>query len=132
MKKKTIPIATSIVAAGFPSPAQDENLDNLDLNDFLIKHPNSTFFVRVGGDSMVNAGIFDNDILVVDRSITAKNGDIVIAVYNRELTVKRLIIKNKQTYILQPENPKFKPIVIDTEEELEIWGIVTSVIHKYK
>lgn len=128
---KTIPFAASVVPAGFPSPAEDLVLDQLDLNDFLIKHPNATFFMRVSGDSMVDAGIFDKDILIVDRSLNAHNGQVVIAAVNGELTVKRLILQNEKA-ILSPENKKYKPITIESLDELKIWGVVTNVIHSVK
>jgi len=125
---KTIPFAVSVVPAGFPSPAEDLVLDELDLNEFLIKHPTSTFFMRVSGDSMINAGIFDKDILIVDRSINPKHGKVVIAAVNGELTVKRLVIKGDKA-VLVAENEKYKPINIGSLEELKIWGVVTNVIH---
>ena len=125
---KTIPFASSIVPAGFPSPAEDLVLDELDLNEYLIKHPTSTFFMRVSGDSMVDAGIFDKDILIVDRSLNARHGHIVIAALNGELTVKRLVIKGDSA-ILAPENKKYKPITIESLDDLKIWGVVTNVIH---
>lgn len=125
---KTIPFAVSVVPAGFPSPAEDLVLDQLDLNEYLIKHPSATFFMRVAGDSMVDAGIFDKDILIVDRALNAHNGQVVIASINGELTVKRLNIKGDKA-ILLAENKKYKPIVIESLDELEIWGVVTNVIH---
>jgi DNA polymerase V len=125
----TIPFATSIVSAGFPSPAEDFVLEQLDLNDLLIKHPAATFFVRVGGDSMINAGIFDKDILIVDRSLTATHGKIIIAAVNGELTVKRLILQGQKAQLI-PENPKYKAITINNSSELKVWGVVTAVIHQ--
>ena len=125
---KTIPFASSIVPAGFPSPAEDLVLDQKDLNENLIKHPTATFFMRVSGDSMVDAGIFDKDILIVDRSMNARHGQIVIAAVNGELTVKRLIVKGDKA-ILAAENKKYKPITIESLDELKIWGVVTNVIH---
>lgn len=127
---KTIPIAASVISAGFPSPSEDLVLDRLDLNEFLIDHPVSTFFLRVGGDSMINAGIFDNDILIVDRSLNAKQNQIIIADINGELTVKRFV-KLENKIKLQPENDKYKPIIIDDLNDFKIWGVVISVIHKY-
>lgn len=118
------------VSAGFPSPAQDYLEEAIDLNQFLIKHPSATFMVKVVGDSMIDAGIFANDILIVDRSIDAKNNSIVIASINFELTVKRLIKKNNEIF-LKPENKKYQPIKIFDFNENLIWGVVTSVIHKF-
>lgn len=129
-KEVKLPLFISKVPAGFPSPAEDYIEKYLDLNELLIKHPSATFFVKVSGNSMINAGIHDGDILIVDRALEPKNNDIVIAVIDGELTVKRLIIKNKKIY-LYPENSNYKPIEIGNEEyDLLIWGVVTYVIHK--
>ncbi len=126
----SIPFFSSRVQAGFPSPADDHLEDSLDLNKYLIHHKESTFFVKAQGDSMLGAGIYPGDILVVDKSLDAKNGKIVIAVVDGEFTVKRLQrYQNKIT--LKSENPNYKDIDIKKENELTIWGVVTSVIHKY-
>ncbi|MEK9778938.1 MAG: translesion error-prone DNA polymerase V autoproteolytic subunit [Gammaproteobacteria bacterium] len=126
----SIPFFSSRVQAGFPSPADDHLEDSLDLNKYLIHHEESTFFVRAQGDSMLGAGIYPGDILVVDKSLDAKNGKIVIAVVDGEFTVKRLQrYQNKIT--LKSENPNYRDIDIKKENELTIWGVVTSVIHKY-
>lgn len=118
------------VAAGFPSPADDylKAETPLDLNEHLIKHPAATFFVRVRGDSMTGCGIFPDDILIVDRSLEAVHRKVVIAVVDGELTVKRLH-KAGGKIMLMPENEGYKPIVIEDNMELEIWGVVTCVIH---
>ncbi len=118
------------VAAGFPSPADDylKAETPLDLNEHLIKHPAATFFVRVRGDSMTGCGIFPDDILIVDRSLEPAHRKVVIAVVNGELTVKRLH-KAGGKVMLMPENAGYQPIVIEDEMELEIWGVVTCVIH---
>ncbi|MDG1201162.1 MAG: translesion error-prone DNA polymerase V autoproteolytic subunit, partial [Candidatus Actinomarina sp.] len=102
--------------------------DKVDLNQYLVKHPASTFLVRASGESMINAGIFPNDILVVDRSLKAESGKVVIAVVDSELTVKRYVKKGKNI-LLKPENDSFDPIVINDESEAYIWGVVTNVIH---
>lgn len=124
-----IPLYSGMVQAGFASPAEDFVEEYLNLNELLVKREEATFFVRVEGTSMVNAGIHPNDILIVDRSLTAKHRDIVIAVIDGEVTVKRLYHQNNQV-LLQAENPKSKDIPI--LGELHIWGIVTSVIHRFK
>ena len=116
------------VTAGFPSPADDYLESKLDLNDYLIKHPSATFFVRVVGDSMVNAGIHNNDIIIVDRSIKPKHGKIVVAALDGQMTVKRLYRRDKKV-ILLPENQLFKPIEISDSMEIVIWGVATNVIH---
>jgi DNA polymerase V len=126
--KRLQPIFMAKVPAGFPSPAADYEEDKLDLNKHLIKNPAATFFVRVVGDSMVKAGIHDGDLLVVDRSIEPKDKNVVIAVINGELTVKRIRIrKNKLTLVAENEN--YKSQEINEEMEFEVWGVVTYVIH---
>jgi DNA polymerase V len=99
-----------------------------DLNKQLVKHPTATFFVRVTGDSMIDAGIHSGDTLIVDRSLEPKNGSIVIAVLNGELTVKRLSKESNKLYLM-PENQNYDPIEILEETQFEIWGVVTNVIH---
>lgn len=119
------------VSAGFPSPAGDFMEGKLDLNEYLIKNPPATFFVRVTGDSMIGAGIHPDDLLVVDRSIDPKSGKIVIAVIDGELTVKRLILEGRGNNVfLVPENPSYRPITITEDMSFHIWGVVTYVIHK--
>ncbi|MBM3468012.1 MAG: translesion error-prone DNA polymerase V autoproteolytic subunit [Alphaproteobacteria bacterium] len=125
-----LPLYESRVAAGYPSPADDRLEASLDLNQHLIPHPSSTFFVRASGNSMINAGINDNDILVVDRSIEPKHGDIVIAALNGELTVKRLHSKGKEVALLA-ENPEYPAFEVREENDFFILGVVTSVIHQY-
>lgn len=118
------------VDAGFPSPADDHIERSLDLNEYLIHHPVATFFVRVNGDSMINVGIHHQDILVVDRSLEPKDGSIIIAVLNGELTVKTLEYRNKCPFLV-PANPAYQPIQIIPEMAFSIWGVVTSVIHQF-
>jgi len=122
------PLFLSGVSAGFPSPADDYLDRKLDLNEHLVKNPASTFFVRVAGDSMINAGINDNDILVVDRSLEPANRSIVIAVVNSELTVKRLV-RTQGSWRLVAENPDYPDLEINEETPLEIWGVATFAIH---
>jgi len=126
--KRQQPIFEVKVPAGFPSPAGDYEEDKLDLNKHLIRNPAATFFVRVTGHSMVKAGIHDGDLLVVDRSIEPRDKNVVIAVVNGELTVKRIRIrKNKLT--LEAENENYQSQEINEEMEFEVWGVVTNVIH---
>lgn len=124
-----LPIFSSKVAAGFPSPGDDHWEAKLDLNEHLIQHPAATFFVRVSGDSMIGAGINDGDVLVVDRSLVCKESSIIIAVVNGELTVKRFF-KRGAVIALVSENPKYQDIIVTEEMDFRIWGIVTTVIHK--
>ncbi len=123
------PLLGPRVPAGFPSPAQDYIEATLDLNEYLIQHPHSTFFVRAEGYSMINAGIQPDDILIVDRSLEAVNNRIVIAVLDGELTVKRLKI-TAGYYWLVPDNPSYEAIRIDEDIDFVIWGVVTHIIHK--
>lgn len=124
----SLPLYGSSVQAGFPSPADDYIDAHLDLNTHLIKHPAATFFVTASGDSMIGAGIASGDMLVVDRSLEATHGKIVIAALNGELTVKRLSRHGGKVQLV-PENNRYKPIDITGDEELVIWGVVTHVIH---
>ena len=123
-----VPMYSNKVAAGFPSPADDYLEDKIDLNQYLVKHPAATFLVRASGESMIKAGIFPNDILVVDRSLKAEDGKVVIAVVDNELTVKRYRKRGKGI-VLEPENEAYDPIIISEESEAFVWGVVTNVIH---
>lgn len=125
----SLPLYSSTVRAGFPSPADDYVETYLDLNRHLVKHPAATFFVTASGDSMTGAGIASGDMLIVDRSLEAVHGKIVIAAINGELTVKRLSRIGNLVQLL-PENKKYRPINISSEEEVVIWGVVTHVIHQ--
>lgn len=124
------PLFLASVSAGFPSPAEDYIDGGLDLNTHLIRNPASTFFVRAAGDSMVDAGIHSGDILVVDRSVEAKDGRVVIAVLDGDLTVKRLRQSSAGSISLHPENSEYSPIEIREGTSFEIWGVVTAVIHR--
>lgn len=130
-KGHKIPLYQSKVAAGFPSPADDYIEEKLDLNRHLVKNPAATFFVRATGQSMTGVGIFPDDILLVDRSLTPKNGSVVIAVVDGELTVKRLI-NDDSGVCLCAENPHYKPIIISDEMSLDVWGVVCYVIHSLR
>ena len=123
-----LPVFLGRLLAGFPSPADDYIEGKLDLNRHLIKHPAATFFVRVTGDSMLEAGIHSGDILIVDRSLEAVDGNVIVAALDGELTVKRLY-KRDQTLRLLPANTHYQPIEIHAHQAFEIWGVVTNVIH---
>jgi len=120
----------SAVPAGFPSPAADYS-ESLDLNTHLIiqGHAESTFILRASGHSMIGAGIFDGDELVVDRALTPKEGSVVVAAVNGDLTIKRLTFRQGQP-VLQAENPHFADRTFAEGEELSIWGVVTRVLHR--
>lgn len=123
-----IPFFEGYVPAGFPSPADDYVESPLNLHDYVVRNEAATFFVRVSGDSMKEAGIHEGDVLVVDRSLDATPGRIVIAVVNEEMTVKRLTRLNDQ-WALTPENEAYPPIILEEPVELRIWGVVTHVLH---
>jgi DNA polymerase V len=126
---RALPLFGHKVPAGFPSPADDYLEATLDLNEYLVPHQEASFFVRVKGHSMTGAGIFDGDLLVVDRSIEPAPGKIIIAVVDGELTVKRLAIEDGRP-VLKAQNPHFKDIVLRDAQELLCWGVVTSTIRK--
>lgn len=130
-RRQRLPLFANRVPAGFPSPADDYMEDRIDLNEQLVRNPPATFFIRVKGNSMVGAGIFDGDTLVVDRSIEPKSGHVVVAVVDGELTVKRLSMHRGRTRLL-PENPEFQPIEFRDGQELQVWGVVTNAIHPIK
>lgn len=149
-----LPIFISPVKAGFPSPATDYEEAKLDLNTHLIAHPNATFFVNIDGDSMIDAKIQNGDIAIVDRSLEARNGDVILAVIDGDFTIKRLEIRdlkgeiivepnqksikltiqtqNTKQIRLLPENSDFEPIIITGNMTFVVWGVVTSVIHKMR
>ncbi|EOD4267915.1 translesion error-prone DNA polymerase V autoproteolytic subunit [Acinetobacter baumannii] len=122
-----IPYAFEKISAGFPSPAQDYIDKVLDMNEHLIKNETSTFIVKVASLSMLNAGIDIDDELIVDRSLDAKHGDIVVALVDNEFTVKRLMIDESGQW-LKAENPEYKNIYLQEGQELIIWGVVTHII----
>jgi len=122
------------IRAGFPSPAQDYLHDSLDFNRDLIRNPEATFYGRVEGASMIEAGICDGDIAVIDRSVEAQNGDVVVAYINEEFTIKYLDLTHRaEGYIeLRPANSRFRPIRIDADDEFEVWGVVVWTIRNWK
>jgi DNA polymerase V len=117
------------VSAGFPSPAADFMETNIDLNTELSENPLATFYIKVKGNSMIDAGINDKDVLVVDRSLEPQNNKIAICFIDGEFTVKRIQVEKDYLYLM-PENPNYSPIKVTEETQLIIWGIVTYVIKK--
>ena len=124
-----IPFIKEGVSAGFPSPAADFMETNIDLNKELSENQLATFYIKVKGNSMIDAGINDKDVLVVDRSLEPQNNKIAICFIDGEFTVKRILVEKECLYLM-PENPNYSPIKITEENELIIWGIVTYVIKK--
>lgn len=117
------------VEAGFPSPAEDYVDRKLDLHEHMVRNEAATFFLRAHGDSMLGAGIYDGDLLVVDRSLEAAHNRVVIAALDGELTVKRLV-RRQGRVLLVPENPDYAPVDITEHEGVHVWGVVTYAVHK--
>lgn len=132
-EKLTLEFAPGI-RAGFPSPAEDYLHDSLDFNRDLIRHPEATFYGRVEGDSMIEAGISDGDIAVIDRSVEPRHGDIVVGYINGEFTIKYLDLTHKEEGFieLRPANKEFKAIRINETDDFEVWGVVVWTIKNWK
>ena len=128
-KKNKIFINAITVAAGFPSPAENYIEEYLDIGKYLVNNIESTFFVRISGDSMINVGIYNNDIMVVDKSLTPKNQSIVVASLNGELVVKKFLKDKQGKCYLKSENENYPKIILDSKMEATIWGVATYVIH---
>lgn len=127
-----LPLFSSKVPAGFPSPAEDHVEKRLDINDFLIDQEDATFFVTIQGESMLDAGLLPGDKAVVDRSKTPVIGDIVLAIVNGEYTIKTLSRKKDGSPRLLPANEKFKPIEIEEDMSFEVWGVVTGSFRRFR
>jgi DNA polymerase V len=125
-----LPLMSSRPQAGFPVPGDDLIEKVLDINDLVVKHPASTFFVRVEGDSMEGAGIFSGDVLVVDRSLTARDGSIVVAAVYGEMVVKRLRAVGN-THILASENEHYEPITVNGNDDCFLWGVVVGSVRQF-
>jgi DNA polymerase V len=125
-----LPLYTTKVAAGFPSPADDHVEQRLSPNDYLVQNDDSTFFVRVKGNSMIDAGIFEDDVLVVDRSRVAQVGDIILAALDSEFTVKTLG-RSKTGARLIPANKDYPVIEVGAEQSFEVWGVITGSMRKF-
>ncbi len=124
-----IPLARESISAGFPSPAEDYLELDIDLNTHLIKNPISSFFLRVSGNSMNKTGIYDNDLLIIDRSINPKSGDVVVALLDGEFTLKRLI-KENENYYLKADKEDYPAIDLYEYTEVTIWGVAIYSIHR--
>jgi len=127
-RKLKRPLFLVPVSAGFPSPADDYLEGRLDLNEYLIDHPAATFFFRVTGDSMTGAGIHSGDILIVDKAEEPKDGNVIVAVLDGELTVKRIELHDDKLFLL-PENDHYPLIPVTEEQSFQVWGVVKHVIH---
>lgn len=122
---------TTPVKAGFPNPAEDARGVALDLNELIIRHPVSTYYLRVEGDSMNGAGVISGDIVVVDKSLEPKNGDIVVAAVDGDFTLKHLKLKNNEAWLVAA-NPDYSPIALHEAADAQLWGVVTYVIHQMR
>ena len=131
MAEITIGPGISFISAGFPSPAEDFTELSISLDAHLIQNPSSTFMAYANGSSMVRVGIHHGDILIIDRSLSVRDRDIIIAVLNGEFTVKQISIINN-TVFLVPQNPKYTPVQISSEMDFEIWGVVIYSICKHR
>jgi len=123
------PLMHSPIKAGFPNPAEEAGGFALDLNDYLVKHPVSTYYLRVEGDSMTGAGITSGDIVVVDKSLEARSGDIVVAAVDGDFTLKRLKKSGGQAWLVA-EHPGYAPIALHEATDAALWGVVTFVVHR--
>jgi len=132
MTKTKIPLFEHKVPAGLPSQADDHVEKRMDLNDYLIREADTTFFVRIKGNSMDNAGIHDNDVVIVDRSQEASIGDIVLASLDGEFTVKNLAKNKNGSPRLLPANEAFSPIEVLEGTQFQIWGVITGAVRKFK
>ena len=128
LNKLFLPIASESISAGFPSPAENYIETRIDLNEELIKHPNCTFFLRVSGDSMTGVGIYDGDLLIVDRGIEASPGKIVVAILDGDFTLKRLI-RHHNSFYLEAANPNHSPIELSKYNNVQIWGVAIYSVH---
>lgn len=127
--KLVLPNVGSQIVAGFPSPAEDYLEATMDLNKALIKHPASTFYGRVKGMSMIDAGVNDGDLLIIDKSLQYKNNALAVCFINGEFTLKRIKAEGGALFLV-PANEDFKPIEVKEDDEFTVWGIVTYIVKK--
>ena len=129
-RKLHLELYPTSVNAGFPSPAEDHIDIGLDLNEYLVKHESSTFYIYVKGSSMINAGIYDGDLIIVDRSLEPRSNNIVLAVIDGEFTIKKIQKKNNTIYLM-PDNKDYNPILINDNMDFQVWGVITHCIHHF-
>ncbi len=126
-----LPLVDAYISAGFPSPADDYIEGKLDLNKLLIQNPSSTFFAKVRGTSMIDIGIHDGDILVIDKSLEPKHNSVLVCFIDGEFTVKKVQVINNELYLM-PQNKNFSPIKVNKEADFRLWGVVTCCIHNLR
>ncbi|MCC8070846.1 MAG: translesion error-prone DNA polymerase V autoproteolytic subunit [Bacteroidales bacterium] len=128
-----IPYADGGIKAGFPSPAQDYLTESIDLNNVLIRQQETTFYARVDGDSMSGAGIFDGDLVIIDKALEPQSGDLVAAYLDGEFTLKKFVMDDSGQFgWLVPANPRFHAIRLSADDDFRVWGVVTGVIRKLR
>ena len=127
---RNVRFLSGTIHAGFPSPASNYEERNLNINDLVVPHPMSSYFMRVSGNSMTGACIYNDDIIVIDRAVTAANNRIVVARIGEDFTLKRLQIVQHRRIFLKPENPNYTAIEVTSRDDFEIWGVVTWVLHR--
>lgn len=126
-----LPYANDGIQAGFPSPAQEFINESIDLNHELIDHPAATFYGRVVGDSMIQEGIEEGDVLIIDRSLEPRNKDLAVCCVDGDFTLKRILIEVDKVWLI-PSNEMFDPILVTADSSFQIWGVVTYVIKRYR
>lgn len=126
-----LPYANDGIQAGFPSPAQEFISESIDLNHELIDHPAATFYGRVVGDSMIQEGIEEGDVLIIDRSLEPRNKDLAVCCVDGDFTLKRIQIEVDKVWLI-PSNETFDPILVTADNRFQIWGVVTYVIKRYR
>lgn len=126
-----LPYANDGIQAGFPSPAQEFISESIDLNHELIDHPAATFYGRVVGDSMIQEGIEEGDVLIIDRSLEPRNKDLAVCCVDGDFTLKRIQIEVDKVWLI-PSNEMFDPILVTADNRFQIWGVVTYVIKRYR
>lgn len=126
-----LPYAEMGVQAGFPSPAQDYINESIDLNRELIHHPAATFYARVDGESMIDDGIDPGDILVIDRSLEPRDGDLAVCCVDGDFTLKRISLRAGEIWLM-PANEAFDPILVTPDNNFEVWGVVTYTIKRHQ
>jgi len=129
--KLELPFLETLIPAGFPSPADDYMEMSLDLNERLIRNPSSTFFAQITGSSMINAGIHDGDLVIIDKSLQPKDDSVLVCIVDGEFTLKRFKKTDNESAYLMPDNPDYEPIKVNQHNNFMIWGVVTYSIHKH-
>ena len=133
MRSALLPISEGNLSAGFPSPAGDHEENRIDLAEILVPHPSASFTLRINGHSMTRAGIHDGDLAIVDRSLNARDKDVIVAALDGDLVCKRLVIKHGRTWLVPDcEDPTYKTAEVTGRDGFEIWGVITATIRFHR